>query len=114
MDELHTYLSTTFGGAFQRHELNYVLLFTYNVLKAAARDHADMLCLDATRFTWSREGQPLGEFRIDGRKPTVSFRAMLEQIVARDPMVRRHMELVAESPDELAYRLQDVPVEQAA
>ena len=47
MDELHTYLRSNFGGVFQRHELNYVLLFTYKVLTWAARDQADTLRLDA-------------------------------------------------------------------
>jgi hypothetical protein len=57
---------------------------------------------------------PIGSFRIDRVKPSVSFRSMLEKIVARDSIVRAHLQLVAESPDEVTYRLQDVAVEQIA
>ena len=114
MNELRAYLLRNEIGDFQPSELNYVLLITYNVLKWTVRDHADTLCLNTTEFMWSKQGAPIGTFRIDDIKPTMSFREALQTIVARDPIVQHHMELVTESPQELTYRIHDTPVTRAA
>ena len=114
MDERRAYLANNQLADFQPAELKYVLLTTYNVLVWTVRDGGDELRLTPTHFEWRKQGTPVGSFPIDRVKPSVSFRSMLEKIVARDPIVRAHLHLVAESPDELTYRLQDVPVEQIA
>jgi hypothetical protein len=114
MNELRAHLEGNTSQLFPPQELNHVLLMVYGVLRRAVRDGADQFTLTPTRLQWSRQGTPLGEFRTEPPKPAISFRAMLEKIVARDPIVQQHLQLVAESPEELTYRLQDVPVEQAA
>ena len=114
MEELQTYLLHDAIRTFPPEELNEVLLSVYNVLVWTVRDQGDELRLTPTHFEWRKQGTPVGSFRIDRVKPSVSFRSMLEKIVARDPAVRAHLQFVAESPDEVTYRLQDVSVELAA
>lgn len=114
MEELRTHLESNTSQFFPPQELNHVLLMVYGILRRAVEDGADSLCLDSTHFQWSRQGTLLGEFRIDYVGPSVSFRAMLQTIVARDPVVRSHLQLVAESPQELTYALEEAPVLQAA
>ena len=114
MDELRMHLSGPTSRMFQPAELNEIILTVYNILERAVKDGSDTLHLTPARFVWSRDDTVVGNFRIDRIKPTMSFREALQRILARDPLVRRHMQLVTETPEELTYRLQDVPVAHAA
>ena len=91
-----------------------MLLSVYNVLVWMVRDQGDLLCLAPTHFVWSKQGTRVGRFRIDGVRPRMSFREALQTFLARDPVVQRHLQLVAESPQELTYRLQNVPTAHVA
>ena len=112
MEELRAHLEASKRSIFPPAELNEVLLMVYNIIRRAVLEQCDTLTLTPRSFVWSRQGTPVGEFPIDRMRPSVSFRAMLEKIVARDPVVQRHLQLVAETQDELNYALQDVPVAQ--
>ena len=114
MEELRAHLEGSKRSIFPPAELNEVLLMVYNIIRRAALEECDTLQFTSTHFVWSKQGLAVGTFPINQLKPSVSFRAMLLKIVARDPIVQHHLQLVAESPEELTYRLQDVPVEQAA
>ncbi len=113
MDELRTHLEASKRSIFPPTELNEVLLMVYNIIRRAVLEECDTLQLTPTHFVWSKQGVPVGTFPINQVKPSVSFRDMLLKIVARDPIVQRHLQLVAETTDELTYRLQDVPVAHA-
>jgi hypothetical protein len=108
LDELRIHLDGNTSKLFPPEELNHVLLMVYGVLRRAVLDGSDTLHLGLTRVTWSRQGAPLGELRIDYTTPAVSFRAALKTIVVRDPIVQRHLQLIGETPQELIYVLQDM------
>ena len=114
MEELRAHLEASKRSIFPPAELNEVLLMIYNIIRRAVLEECDTLQLTSTHFTWSKQGMCVGTFPIGQIKPSVSFRAMLLKIVARDSIVQQHLQLVADSPKELTYRLQDVPVGQAA
>jgi len=49
---------------------------------------------------------PVGQFP-ESSKQTMTFRTAMERILARDEVVRKHLRRVAETPDEVTYRITD-------
>ena len=106
MSELREHLAHQPAANFRPSELNHIILMVYNVLKAAVRDGCDTLRITPHDATWIREGLPVGQLPQFSRQ-TMSFRAALECILERDEIVRKHLVRVAETPDEVIYRLTD-------
>ncbi len=109
MDELRTHLNGNTSRIFRPEELNEIILMVYGVLRRAVLEQCDTLTLTPAAFTWSKQGTPIGTFRIVGVKPAMSFRTALQTVVARDSVVQRHLQLVVDSPQQIDYRIQDVP-----
>jgi hypothetical protein len=91
---------------FKPRELNEILLLAYNLLDWTIRDRCDILRITPHDATWIREGLPVGQLPQFSRQ-TMSFRAAMEWILERDEIVRKHLVRVAETPDEVIYRLTD-------
>lgn len=72
---------------FTPGEMNHIILFVYGMLAAAAREGCDAIAFTEHNVTWSRGGLPVME-RHQPVHQTMSFRAAMCQIVARDPVVR--------------------------
>ena len=106
MAELAEHLERDPAAVFKPSELNEILLMGYNLLRWALREGGDTLRITAHDATWIREGCPVGQFPQSPRQ-TMSFRAAMERILERDDIVRKHLTRVAETPDEVIYRLSD-------
>ena len=91
---------------FKPRELNEILLLAYNLLDWAIRDRCDTLRITSHDATWIREGLPVGQLPQFSRQ-TMSFRVAMERILERDEIVRKRLARVAETPDEVIYRLTD-------
>ncbi len=106
MSELQENLAHQPAAHFRPSELNHIILMVYNILKAAVRDGCDTLRFTSHDATWIRGGYPIGQFPQSPRQ-TMSFRAAMERILERDEIVRKYLTRVAETPDEVIYRLTD-------
>lgn len=104
MKGLRAHLQHRPSEVFQPSELNYSILMMYNILRAALRDHRDTLRITPHDVTWIRAGAPVGQFP-RSTKQTLTHRAAMERIRERDEVVRRHLRLVSEAPDEAIYRI---------
>ena len=91
---------------FKPGELNEILLLAYNLLDWAIRDGCNTLRITTHDATWIREGLPVGQLP-QSSKQTETFRAAMRRILERDEIVRRHVQRVSETPDEVTYRITD-------
>lgn len=104
MNGLAEHLQGRPAAAFKPNELNEILLLVYNFLKWAVRDGCDELRFTIHDATWTSAGCPVGHFPQSARQ-TVSFRSEMERILARDAVVRHHLQVVTATPDEVIYRI---------
>lgn len=77
--------------AFERHELNHVLLMMYNILNRALRDDADTLHFEEPAIRWSRAGNDLGQFDLSMLPTPAAFHAAFTLMCDRDADVRAHV-----------------------
>lgn len=91
---------------FAPEEWGIVLGTMYNILNRAVQDYADTLRMDATEIVWQREGVTLGSFPLTIVTPTRSHRSALEQILARDPLVRQHVQIQQATEHEIVCLIQ--------
>ncbi len=106
MHELGAHLQHDPSASFAPRELNHIILMVYNFLTAAVRERCDTVRFTPFDVTWIREDCPAGQFS-SFAKHTISFREAMEHILERDEIVRRHVRLVSETPDEAIYRITD-------
>lgn len=105
MDELRRHLESRPSRLIPQEELGEVVLFCYNFLKWAVRDGCDTLVLRPGEAVWSRDAREVDKFSFAGVTLRLSLRDAMGRILAHDAMVRRHLTLVSDSPEETVYWL---------
>lgn len=105
MKTLRAYLEGNNISGFKPNELNEVLLLVYNILKWAVRDQADTLILGPVGFSWSKQGDIVGDFPVKGISPKPTYAEAFRQVLERDQIVRINLTEVLSSPQELIFKI---------
>lgn len=104
MGTLAEHLRQQPATAMRQDELNEIILTVYNILGWTLRDYGDTLRFTRHNATWLRGDVPLGQFA-ESPLQTMTFRVALELVLKRDTIVRRHLQQIAETDDEVTYRI---------
>ena len=75
---------------FSPQEMNYIIVFVYSMLFAAAREECDRIAFTINDVTWSKDGLPKGQHPESPRQ-SETFRETIKQIIDHDPVVREHL-----------------------
>ena len=90
-------------GVFQVNEMTEPLMLTYNILRWAVRDQADILIVHPDRVAWYKGNSQVGEFH--PHVFVLGFTRILEQIIIRDHLVKNMLRLVSKEPDKTTYEM---------
>jgi len=79
----------------------------YVLLRNAVRDKSDAITVTEMYITWLKDGQVIEQILIVERSVwfTTTHRQELERIVSYDEDVRKHLQLISDSKDILAYNI---------
>ena len=105
MKNLIDHLQNSGYGIFQNHEMNEPLMLTYNILSWAVRDQADTLIVSAYHAAWYKGEEPIDQFRLEALIPILGLNKIVEQIAARDQVVKNMLKLVSEEDDKFTYKI---------
>jgi hypothetical protein len=81
---------------FSPSEMNYIIVFVYTMLNAAAREECDKIAFTTNDVTWSKGGLPKGQ-ESESPLQSVTFRETIKQIIDHDPVVREHLKMVKQN-----------------
>jgi hypothetical protein len=105
VDKLRQHLDSQPSRLIPREELSEVLLLCHNFLKWAVRDRCDTLVLRPQEAIWCRDGREVDRFSFARVKLSRSLPVVMARLLAHDAVVRQHLTLVSDDPEETVYRL---------
>jgi hypothetical protein len=89
------------SNLFRPTEFNNAIRFIYTAIGGAVSSGADRLVIKLNGFEWYKNGTFVDKF-LGGDSPTPepSYNANLHKMLERDAILRQHVEITAESPEE--------------
>ncbi len=86
---------------FHADEFNNAIRFLYTAIAAAIHDRADVLVVKSNGFEWYKDGALIDKFLGgDAPMPEPSYNANLHKILERDEVLKKHLEISIEKPEE--------------